>query len=61
MSSTKRLRKQALQELAKKAEHDAMLKKIAQEADEQAADAADYSEKLFDKLLQSIKIEGLED
>lgn len=61
MNSTKRSRKQIFQELSKKAEQEALLKKTAQEADEQSADAEDFSEKLFNKLLNSIKIEGLED
>lgn len=61
MKYTKRTRKQIFQELSKKAEQEALLKKVAQEADEQSADSADFSEKLFNKLLDSIKIEGLED
>lgn len=61
MKYTKRTRKQIFQELSKKAEQEALLKKVAQEADEQSADSADFSEKLFNKLLDSIKIEGLEE
>lgn len=57
-------RKQKLEKIAKLSEAEqfnAMVKKAAEETDQQAADSADYSEKLFAKLLDSIKIEGLED
>jgi hypothetical protein len=54
-------RKQQLEKLSKQAEQDALVKQAAEEADQQAADSTDYSEKIFAKLLQSIKIEGLED
>lgn len=53
-------RKNKLKELLKKAEQEALPAKIAQDINN-AVDAADYSEKVFDKLLDSIKIEGLED
>lgn len=55
-------RKNKLKNLAKQAEQETLIKKVAQDDDiNNAADAADYSEKVFDKLLESIKIEGLED
>lgn len=55
-------RKNKLKELLKKAEHEALPAKIAQDQDiNDAVDAADYSDKVFNKLLDSIKIEGLED
>lgn len=54
-------RKQLLEKLAKQSQQDTLVKQAAEEADLQAADSADYSEKVFAKLLESIKIEGLED
>lgn len=54
-------RKQKLAQLTKQAEQETLIKKAAEEADLQAADSADYSERLFAKLLDSIKIDGLED
>ena len=58
---TNKPRKQFFEQLSKKAEQEALIKKAAAEADQQAADSSDYSEKLFAKLLESIKIDGLED
>ncbi len=38
------------------------MKKIAEDIDlNNAADAEDYSNQLFNKLLESVKIDGLED
>ena len=50
-------------ELLKKiAEQEKLMKKIAEDTDlNNAADAEDYSDKLFNKLLESVKINGLED
>lgn len=58
----KKERANKLKNLAKKAEQETLIKKIAQDSDvNDAVDTADYSEKVFEKLLNSIKIEGLED
>lgn len=54
-------RKKILNNINKLAEQEALIKKIAQESDQQSADAMDYSENIFNKLLENIKIEGLED
>jgi len=54
-------RKQKLEKLNKQAAQEAMIKKVAEESDVLAADSSDFSEKVFAKLLESIKIEGLED
>jgi hypothetical protein len=57
-------RKDKLQKVAKQIEAEklhALVKQAAEETDLQAADSSDYSEKLFAKLLESIKIDGLED
>lgn len=49
-------------ELLKKIAKQEKLIKIAEDTDlNNTVDAADYSDKLFDKLLESIKINGLED
>ena len=58
----KKSRKETFKTLIKDAEHKALLQKIAQDTDlNSATDASDYSDKLFEKLLNSIKIDGLED
>lgn len=55
-------RKQQLEKIAKQAQQDAIVKKAAEEADLQAADSGDYSDKVFDNLLESIlNGPGLED
>jgi hypothetical protein len=55
-------RKAALEKLIKQAEQDALIKKVAEDSDVNSAeDAASYSEKVFQKLLAEIKIDGLED
>ena len=61
-------RKNSLQKIIKEAKQNksaeqlnTLVKQAAEEVDQQAADSSDYSEKLFAKLLDSIKIEGLED
>lgn len=53
-------RKDKLQKLIKDAEQDAKIKKIAEDVND-ATDPTDYSEKVFDKLLDAISIPGLED
>jgi hypothetical protein len=58
----KKARKAALDKLVKQAEQDALIKKVAEDTDvNNAASASSYSEKVFEKLLNEIKIEGLED
>ena len=58
----KKARKAALEKLVKQAEQDALIKKVAEDTDvNNAASASSYSEKVFEKLLNEIKIEGLED
>ena len=58
----KKARKNALEQLVKQAEQEALIKKVAEDADvNNATDAASYSEMVFQKLLNEIKIEGLED
>lgn len=58
----KNKRKNNLKSLAKKAEQESLIKKISQDNDlNEANDAVNYSETVFNKLLESIKIEGLED
>lgn len=54
-------RKKILNNINKLAEQEVLIKKIAQESDQQSTDATDYSENIFNKLLENIKIEGLED
>jgi hypothetical protein len=58
----KKERKEYLKQLNSQAEQQSVLKKIAEDTDLNATeDAATYSEKVFQKLLDSIKIQGLED
>ena len=58
----KKARKTALEKLVKQAEQEALIKKVAEDADiNNATDASSYSDKVFEKLLNEIKIEGLED
>lgn len=58
----KESRKNRIKKILKQAEQDTILKKIAEDSDvNAAADADNYSEKVFQKLLNDIKIEGLED
>ncbi len=58
----KQSRKAALEKITKQAEREALIKKVAEDADvNSAADAESFSEKVFQKLLSEIKIEGLED
>jgi hypothetical protein len=58
----KKSRKSALEKIAKQAEHEALIKKVAEDNDiNAAADAESYSENVFQSLLNEIKIEGLED
>lgn len=58
----KQARKSALEKLLKQAEQEALIKKVAEDSDvNDAADANSYSEKVFQKLLNEIKIDGLED
>jgi len=58
----KKARKEALTNLLKQAEQDALIKKVAEDTDvNEATDASSYSDKVFEKLLSEIKIEGLED
>lgn len=57
-------RKQKLEDINKQSSSeqlDTLVKQAAEETDQQAADSDDYSEKIFAKLLESIKIDGLED
>jgi len=55
-------RKAALEKLIKQAEQDALIKKVAEDSDVNSTeDATSYSEKVFQKLLEEIKIDGLED
>jgi hypothetical protein len=54
-------RKNELEKLVKQAEQAALLKKVADEASQQTTDSTAYSDKIFTNLLDSIKIEGLED
>lgn len=42
-------------------ETEVIIKKIANELDQQVEDGKEYSDKLFEKLLSEIKISGLED
>lgn len=58
----KKARQAALAKIIKQAEQDTLIKKIAGDADiNNAGDAESYSEKVFQKLLSEIKIDGLED
>ncbi len=58
----KQARKPALEKIIKKAEQDALIKKVAEDSDVNSAeDATSYSERVFQKLLAEIKIDGLED
>jgi hypothetical protein len=58
----KQSRKATLEKLVKQAEQEALIKKVAEDKDvNSAADASDYSERVFQKLLAEIKIDGLED
>lgn len=58
----KQSRKAALEKLVKQAEQEALIKKVAEDNDiNNATDANDYSERVFQKLLAEIKIDGLED
>ena len=58
----KKARKVALEKIVKQAEHEALIKKVAGDTDiNNATDATSYSEKVFQKLLAEIKIDGLED
>lgn len=63
IKSRKEKLKKVLEKSAKKEadQFSALIKKAAERSDQQSADSADFSEKLFDDLLESIKIEGLED
>lgn len=55
-------RKNLFEKLKKEAEHKSLLKKVAEEVDVNSAmDADAYSEAVFNKLLESIKIEGIDD
>lgn len=59
---TKQERLNHLKLLAKEKGQESLIKKLAQETDlNEANDAASYSEKVFNKLLESIKIDGLEE
>lgn len=58
----KKARQAALKNIIKQAEQDALIKKIAEDSDINSADDANnYSERVFQKLLSEIKIDGLED
>lgn len=58
----KKARQIALAKITKQAEQNALIKKIAEDADiNSASDANSYSERVFQKLLAEIKIDGLED
>jgi hypothetical protein len=58
----KKARKEMFQKLTRKAEQEVLLKKVAEDADiNSATDATSYSDKVFETLLNEIKIEGLED
>jgi hypothetical protein len=58
----KKARKEALGKLVKQAEQDALIKKVAEDTDvNNATSASSYSEKVFEKLLNEITIEGLEE
>lgn len=58
----KKARQAALAKITKQAEQEALIKKVAEDSDvNSAADAESFSEKVFQKLLSEIKIEGLED
>lgn len=58
----KKARKAALEKITKQAEREALIKKVAEDADINSADdATSYSERVFQKLLSEIKIDGLED
>jgi hypothetical protein len=58
----KKSRKKVFNTLIKQAEQKALLKKIAEDPDvNNAADATEYSNQVFEKLLNEIKIDGLED
>lgn len=61
MSLSRKSRKKILANINYLIEQESIIKKLAEENDLQAADAEDYSEKIFNKLLESTKIEGLED
>ena len=63
IKSRKEKLKKVLEKSTKKEadQFNALIKKAAERSDQQAADSADFSEKLFDDLLESIKIDGLED
>lgn len=58
----KKSRKEVLNKINKQAEQEALIKKVAEDTDvNSATDADNYSERVFQKLLSEIKIEGLED
>lgn len=54
-------RKEILINLNKKAEQEALIKKLAYDSELNNTDAEQFSEKIFRKLLDEINIDGLED
>lgn len=58
----KKLREEFFKKMNKRGEQDALIKKVAEDVDLNAAEDADaYSDKVFNALLNDIKIDGLED
>lgn len=53
-------RKKHLEQLVKQAKNDEIVKQATEELDINAYDAETYADKLIDKLLESINIEGLD-
>jgi hypothetical protein len=52
-------RKRKLESIVKQAAEEALIAKIAQEATQQSTNSAEYSEQVFQKLLESITLEEL--